>query len=100
MSIETFPRLRLYKETPQYQSSVFMTAPIDHTKPSFASFQSTDTVEHIYDACPKYSELGNFCIIAYLYVSDDCAPDSASTVRKKYSVFIYSETEPHAMYAI
>ena len=28
-----------------------------------------DTVEHIYDACPKYSELGNFRIIAYLYVS-------------------------------
>ena len=28
------------------------------------------------------------------------AADSASTVRKKYSVFIYSETEPHAMYAI
>ena len=28
------------------------------------------------------------------------ATDSASTVRKKYSVFIYSEAEPHAMYAI
>ena len=28
------------------------------------------TVEHIYDACPKYSELGSFRIIAYLYVSD------------------------------
>ena len=28
------------------------------------------TVEHIYDACPKYSELGNFRIIANLYVSD------------------------------
>ena len=26
------------------------------------------------------------------------AADSASTVRKKYSVFIYSEAEPHAMY--
>ena len=26
--------------------------------------------------------------------------NSASTVRKKYSVFIYSEAEPHAMYAI
>ena len=25
---------------------------------------------------------------------------SSSTVRKKYSVFIYSEAEPHAMYAI
>ena len=28
------------------------------------------------------------------------AAESASTVRKKYSVFIYSEAEPHAMYAI
>ena len=28
------------------------------------------------------------------------AADSANTVRKKYSVFIYSEAEPHAMYAI
>ena len=27
------------------------------------------------------------------------AADSASTVRKKYSVFIYSVAEPHAMYA-
>ena len=28
------------------------------------------------------------------------AADIASTVRKKYSVFIYSEAEPHAMYTI
>ena len=28
------------------------------------------------------------------------AADSASTVRIKDSVFIYSEAEPHAMYAI
>ena len=28
------------------------------------------------------------------------AADSASTVIKKYSVFIYSEVEPHAKYAI
>ena len=28
------------------------------------------------------------------------AANSASTVRKKYSVFIYSEAEPDAMYAI
>ena len=27
------------------------------------------------------------------------AADSASTVRKKYSVCVYSEAEPHAMYA-
>ena len=30
----------------------------------------THTVEHKYDACHKYSELGSFRIIAYLYVSD------------------------------
>ena len=52
------------------------------------------TVEHTYDACPKYSELGSFRIIAYLYVSD------VSTVRKKNGVFIDSEAEPHAMYAL
>ena len=28
------------------------------------------------------------------------AADSASTVRKMYSVVIYSEAEPHAMYPI
>ena len=28
------------------------------------------TVEHIYDACPKYNELVSFRIIVYLYVSD------------------------------
>ena len=31
---------------------------------------ATVTVEHIYHACPKYSELGNSRIKAYLYVSD------------------------------
>ena len=33
-------------------------------------FMSTsfDTVEHTYDACPKYSELGSFRIIVCLYV--------------------------------
>ena len=30
----------------------------------------SSTVEHTYDACPKYSELGSFRIVAYLYVSD------------------------------
>ena len=34
------------------------------------SLVDTSTVEHAYDACPKYSELGSFRIIAYLYVSD------------------------------
>ena len=28
------------------------------------------SAEHAYDAYPKYSELGSFCIITYLYVSD------------------------------
>ena len=41
-------------------------------KMSFFEGQSLiNTVEQIYDACPKYSELGNFRIIAYLYFSDD-----------------------------
>ena len=58
-----------------------------------------DTVEHTYDVCPKYSKLGSFRIITYLYVTV-AAADSTSTVKKKYSVFIYSEVEPHAMYTI
>ena len=61
------------------------------------SFTHTYTVEHIYDACPKYSKWGSFPIKALATVA---ATDSASTVRKKYSVFIYSEAEPHAMYTI
>ena len=37
---------------------------------------------------PKYIRIGEFCIIAYLYVSDDnAAADSASTVIKKYRRF-------------
>ena len=61
---------------------------------------SVDTVEHTYDACPKYSELGSFRIIAYLYVSDGSRRWPRQSTEKKYSVFIYSEAEPHAMYAI
>ena len=61
---------------------------------------ATDTVEHTYDACPKYSELGSFHIIACLCEATVAAADSASTVRKKYSVSIYSKAEPHAMYAV
>ena len=60
----------------------------------------TDTVEHIYDACPKYSEWGSFPLKRVFKLATVAAADSASTVRKKYSVFIYSEAEPHAMYAI
>ena len=59
------------------------------------------TVEHTYDACPKYSELGSFRIKAYIFMlATIAAADSASTIRKKYKVFIYSEAEPHAVYAI
>ena len=58
------------------------------------------TVEHTYDTCPKYSELGSFRIIAIFMLAMVAAADSASTVRKKYSVFIYSEAEPQAMDAI
>ena len=58
------------------------------------------TVEHTYDACPKYSELGSFRIIAYFMLATVAAADSASTVRRKYSVFVYSEAKPRAMYAI
>ena len=36
--------------------------------PKSISLTVPDTVEHTYDACPKYSELGSFRIIAYLYV--------------------------------
>ena len=46
------------------------------------------SVEHTYEVCPKYSKLGSFRIIAYLYVRDG------------YSVLIYSEAETHAVYAI
>ena len=38
----------------------------------------SDTEEHIYDVCPKYSELGSFRIIAYLYFSDG----SAANIKK------------------
>ena len=39
---------------------------------AYCNYNTTfrSTVEHTYDACPKYSELGSFRIIAYLYVSD------------------------------
>ena len=58
------------------------------------------TVEHTYDACPKYSELGSFRSKHIFILAMVAAADSAITVIKKYSVFIYSEAEPHAMYAI
>ena len=58
------------------------------------------TVEHKYDACPKYSELGSFRIIAYLYVSDGSHRLQRKYKLKSAAFFIYSEAEPHAMYAI
>ena len=45
--------------------------------------QACTTVEHTYVACPKYSELGSFRIIAYLNVSDGlAAADSAYSTEK------------------
>ena len=42
---------------------------LDHYQVHKVKDDEMDTVEHTYDACPKYSELGSFRIIAYLYVS-------------------------------
>ena len=58
------------------------------------------TAEHTYDAFPKYSELGSFRIIAYLYARDGSRRWQRPSTEKKYSVFIHSEAEPHTMYAI
>ena len=46
------------------------------------------TVEHTYDTCPKYSKLGIFCTIAYLYVSDGSCRWQCRRTEKKYSVFL------------
>ena len=45
------------------------------------------TVEHTYDACPKYSELGSFRIIAYLYVSDGSRRWQCQYSKKKVKRF-------------
>ena len=45
------------------------------------------TVEHTYDACPKYSELGSFRIIAYLYVSDGSGHWQRQYSKKKVQRF-------------
>ena len=55
-------QLQLEIGQPPYTFNPFTNLPL-HNK-------SVNTVEHIYDACPKYSELGSFRIIAYRYVSD------------------------------
>ena len=49
---------------------------------------------------PNIANWGVFPSERILMLAMVAAADSASTVRKKYSVFIYSEAEPHAMYAI
>ena len=55
---------------------------------------------YTYEACPKYSELGSFRIIAYLMLETVAATESAKVQKIKYRVFIFSEVEPHAMYAL
>ena len=45
------------------------------------------TVEHTYGVCPKYSELGSFCIIAYLYVSDGTHRWQRQSTEKKVQRF-------------
>ena len=49
---------------------------------------------------PNIANWGIFASQRIFMLATVAAADSASTVRKKYSVFIYSEAEPHAMYAI
>ena len=49
---------------------------------------------------PNIANWGVFATLRIFMLATAAAADSASTVRKKYSVFIYSEAEPHAMYAI
>ena len=59
------------------------------------------TVDHTYDTCPKYSKLGSFGIIKRIFMLATVAAANIKKVQiKKYSVFIYREAEPHAMYAI
>ena len=45
------------------------------------------TVEHTYDACPKYSKLGSFRIIAYLYVSEGSRRWQRQSTEKKVQGF-------------
>ena len=53
------------------------------------------TVEHTFDACPKYSEFGSFPIIAYLY---DAAV--SAKVQKKSTAFLYIAKQNHRLYTI
>ena len=49
---------------------------------------------------PNKANWGVFASERIFMLATVAAADSASTVRKKYSVSIYTEAEPHAMYAI
>ena len=51
------------------------------------SNEVSSTVEHTYDACAKYSKLGSFCIIAYLYVSDGSRRCKRQYSKKKVQRF-------------
>ena len=46
-----------------------------------------NTIERTYDACPKYSELGSFRIIAYFYVSDGSRRWQRQSTDKKVQRF-------------
>ena len=48
---------------------------------------------------PNIAKWGVFASSHIFMLATVAVADSTSTVRKKYSVFIYSEGEPHAMYA-
>ena len=47
---------------------------------------------------PIIANWGVFASKRIFMLATVAAADSASTVRRKYSVFIYSEAEPHAMF--
>ena len=49
---------------------------------------------------PNIVNSGVFASWRIFMLATVAATDSASTVRKKYSIFMYSEAEPHTMYAI
>ena len=57
----------------------------------------SSTVEHTYDACPKYSELGSFRIIAYLYVSDGSRRLHKESTNKKVQHFLYIAKRNHTL---
>ena len=62
-----------------------------------AHFSHPSTVEHTYDACPDYSELGSFRIIAYLYVSDGSHRWQRQSTEKKSTAFLYIAKRNHTL---